>query len=107
MWIPLVLLRTAPVRERCRRCQFMARRHSRNRRLFAPVAPAGLSLPLPGLRQSGCRNRRRGTRALVDGIRPAFVDYDTGAALHARLTTNAPTGSNAGRALGRRPSLPV
>lgn len=94
MWIPLALLRTAPVREAIAAgASFLAQRpfleiagYPRLSRLL------GYRFRMPGLRQIRLPRRvaQGDTLALsIDGVRPAFVDYDTGAALHARLKTDA------------------
>ena len=94
MWIPLVLLRTAPVREAIAAgASFMARRPFQEVAGYPRLSRLlGYRFRVPGLRHIKLPQpaARGGSAALwVDGIRPAFVDYDTGAALHARLTTNA------------------
>lgn len=94
MWIPLVLLRTAPVRKAIAAgASFMARRPFQEVSGYPRLSRLlGYRFRLPGLRHVKWPHQAAasGSGALrVDGIRPAFVDYDTGAELHARLTADA------------------
>lgn len=90
MWIPLVMLRVAVVREA------LAQGASfRNRRPFFefPAHPWLSQLVSYRYRIRGLRHlqwptpRPSANRPAFDGRCPAFVEYDTGADLHARLTS--------------------
>lgn len=103
MWIPLVLLRVAPVREALRSgMSFMARRPFQEIAGYPRLSRwLGYRFRVPGLRHirwlAGPTGDRAGESAregaeestgiiCIDGVRPAFIDFDTGAELHAFLT---------------------
>lgn len=90
MWIPLVLLRTAPIRRVLRAgCGFA------NRRPFLEIPGwprlsrwIGYRYRIRGMRHlriPGRRCRHGTQRVEIDGQFPAFIEYDTGADLHQRL----------------------
>lgn len=84
MWIPLTLLRTSVVRDAflagscfaARRPFFEIGGHPRISRLL------GYRFRVPGLRYLRLPRSANGAASAVDGVRPAFIDYDTGADLH-------------------------
>jgi hypothetical protein len=91
MWIPLVLLRVVPVREAIAAGNsFMARRPFQEIAGYPRLSRwLGYRFRLPGLRHirwlPGPARERTGV-ICIDGVRPAFIDFDTGAELHALLT---------------------
>jgi hypothetical protein len=92
MWIPLVLLRTAPIKKLLEQGYTFS-----NRRPYLdfPAWPRFSRLlayryRLQGLRQLPIRfTRPRTGEPRYDGRTPAFVEYDTGADLHAKLKRSA------------------
>lgn len=93
MWIPFVLLRTAPVRRALDAGSSFA-----NRRPFLEIPNRpnlsrwlGYRYRIRGLRHlaiPGSRKRRRADRLQIGGRYPAFIEYDTGADLHRELQNN-------------------
>ena len=87
MWIPFVLLRTAMIR-----VALQLGLTFNNRRLFfeIPSLPnlsrvLGYRYRIRGLRHIPLWKSNRGDRPEYDGRMPAFVEYDTGADMHAAL----------------------
>lgn len=87
MWIPLAFLNTAIVRDALRAgSRFAARRPffeiAGNPRISRLL---GYRFRIPGLRRLRLPRSAIGAPVVIDGIRPAFIDYDTGAELHQDL----------------------
>jgi hypothetical protein len=89
MWIPCALLRTAPIRDALLAgASFsVSRAHFEFRRFPALARMAGYRFRVRGLR--GLALSRSipcdGSAPIVDGRRPRYIEYDTGARLHATL----------------------